>query len=82
MIEVTVRIGDRPIGSLHIECIEANGRQPDSVNYYEATLRHFDNGFVYDPPPPRDRHITFSHRYGDLWPVLVREAIEAMEVLP
>lgn len=80
MIDIVARIGGTQIGGIEISCIEGRGRQPDSVNVYEATIRHEDNGFGYDPPPPPPLNVTVEHRFGDDWTVLVRKVLEAAEV--
>jgi hypothetical protein len=59
-------------GFIDIACVEAVGREPDSVNIYEAS--------VVEHPGDVPRTVTVAHRYGDHWTVLLAKALDAYKM--
>lgn len=84
MIDIPVRLADgRQIGAIEITCIKGTGRQPDSINTYEATILHYATGPASrycDSIPPSTQNVTVTHRFGDDWTVLLTKILEAAKV--
>jgi hypothetical protein len=81
VIELTTRLNGREIGSIEITRLQG-GDHPDDHNTYEATIRQFDTAWLdrSEPPVSSVRNVTIRHRYGDPWPVLLAEILDALAV--
>lgn len=82
MIEVPVLVNGHNVGHIDIHCTIPRGRQPDSINGYQATIRWTNQGDCYNGRLPHIDHVTVEHRFGDPWPVLLQKVLQELAIEP
>lgn len=82
MIDVQIKLNGRQIGMVDITRVRG-GERPDSINTYEICLHQFDTDWhrhrtEQGTEDPLIAIASFKHRYGDGWPALLRNALQAL----